>query len=195
MNLPNILSLFRLCLVPLFILAYFSKIEGSVLLAVTIFVVAAITDILDGMIARRFNKTSNLGKILDPLGDKMMTISVLACITIDRIIPFWAVMVLLVKECLMGLGGFYLYQKRSFMPPSNFFGKSSTVVFFLACVILLLFRDLPKPWPTIIISVAIAVMAAAFVNYFVIFIKLITRKQVAPENEGHSDGERPADAG
>ena len=173
MNLPNLLSLLRLCMVPIFVLAFFSKIEGSDYVALAVFVLATVTDMLDGMIARRQNKITNLGKVLDPLGDKLMALSVLTCLTIDRRIPIWAVIVLLAKEIIMGIGGFYIYRKSAWMPPSDYFGKTSTVVLFIACVILIAFKDLPKPWPILIISIALAIAVVAFINYLIVFIKLL----------------------
>jgi CDP-diacylglycerol--glycerol-3-phosphate 3-phosphatidyltransferase len=173
MNLPNLLSLLRLCMVPIFVLMFFSKIEGSDYIALAVFIAATATDMLDGMIARRQNKITNLGKVLDPLGDKLMALSVLTCLTIDGRIPLWAVIVLLVKEIIMGIGGFYIYKTKAFMPPSNYFGKTATVVLFIACVILIAFKDLPKPWPLIIISVGIAIAVIAFFNYLIVFIKLL----------------------
>jgi len=88
-------------------------------------------------------------------------------------IPLWAVIVLLVKEIIMGIGGFYIYKKSAFMPPSNYFGKTSTVVLFIACVILIAFKDLPEPWPILIISIAIGIAVIAFINYLIVFIKLL----------------------
>jgi len=177
MNLPNLLSLLRLCMVPIFVLSFFSKLEGSDYVALTVFILAALTDMLDGMIARRQNKITTLGKVLDPLGDKLMALCVLTCLTIDGRIPLWAVIVLLVKEIIMGIGGFYIYRKSRFMPPSNYFGKTSTVVLFIACVILIAFKDLPEPWPLVIISIAIATTIVAFVNYLIVFIKLLRNNQ------------------
>jgi CDP-diacylglycerol--glycerol-3-phosphate 3-phosphatidyltransferase len=107
MNLPNVLSFFRLCLVPVFVLVYFSSIAHSGILAVIVYGVAALADVLDGKIARKYNMTSTLGKILDPLGDKLMTFVVLVCITIDKVVPLWAVLIFVVKESLMGIGGWF----------------------------------------------------------------------------------------
>ncbi|MCR5648871.1 MAG: CDP-alcohol phosphatidyltransferase family protein [Oscillospiraceae bacterium] len=187
MNLPNLLSLLRLCMVPVFVLMFFSKVEGSDYIALAVFVVATATDMLDGMIARRQNKITNLGKVLDPLGDKLMALSVLTCLTIDRRIPLWAVIVLLTKEVIMGIGGFFIYRKSSFMPPSNYFGKTSTVILFIACVLLIAFKDLAAPWPTVIISIAIAVAVVAFLNYLIVFIKLLRKirnsEDLAPAND------------
>ena len=135
LNLPNMLSIFRLCLVPGFIIVYFSGLQQARLLAVCIYALATFTDFLDGYIARRFNLITNLGKVLDPLGDKMFTFSVLACITIDSIIPVWVLLIFMVKEAMMGLGGLIIHRRaRVEIPPSNYFGKTATVLFLKSLV-------------------------------------------------------------
>ena len=173
MNLPNWLSLFRLALVPAFILVYFSDLSYANFIAVGIYALASLTDVLDGRIARKYNQTTKLGRILDPLGDKVMTFSVLLCITIDHIIPVWAVIIFVVKELLMTAGGFILMKKSSDMPPSNYFGKCSTVVFFLVCVYLTLFPNTPGAVATILISFAIVVSLAALISYFVRYVRMM----------------------
>jgi CDP-diacylglycerol--glycerol-3-phosphate 3-phosphatidyltransferase len=174
MNLPNVLSFFRLCLVPVFVLVYFSSIAHSGILAVIVYGVAALSDVLDGKIARKYNMTSTLGKILDPLGDKLMTFVVLVCITIDKVVPLWAVLIFVVKESLMGIGGLVLYKKLSDMPSSNYFGKCSTIVFFAVCVILIIFKSsISHLGATIMISVAIAVTLVAFVSYVLKFTRIV----------------------
>ena len=173
MNLPNWLSLFRLALVPVFVIVYFSDVSYANFLAVGIYGLASLTDVLDGRIARKYNQTTKLGRILDPLGDKVMTFSVLLCITIDRIIPIWAVIIFVIKELLMVTGGFILMKKSSDMPPSNYFGKCSTVVFFLVCVYLTLFPKTPGTVATILISVAIMVSLAALASYVVRYVRMM----------------------
>ena len=173
MNLPNYLSLFRLCLVPVFVLVYFSGARHANLFAALVFAIAAFSDFLDGHIARKYGLTTTLGKILDPLGDKLMTFAVLICITIDQVIPLWALLVFFTKELLMALGGLVLYKRISDMPPSNYFGKCSTVVFFAVCVILMIFTGIPPVWATVMISIAIAVMIVAFISYLLSFIAIL----------------------
>ncbi|MBR6653975.1 MAG: CDP-alcohol phosphatidyltransferase family protein [Oscillospiraceae bacterium] len=173
MNIPNILSVIRICLVPVFILVYFGDSPNSNIGAAIVYAVASITDVLDGRIARKYNITTNLGRILDPLGDKLMTMAVIVCITIDRVIPVWAVIVFLIKECMMGLGGMFLYNKFEEMPPSNFFGKCSTIVFFAVCVILMLFRSISHTGALVMISFALAVMLLAFASYAVRFVRMM----------------------
>lgn len=175
MNLPNLLSVFRLCLVPVFILVYFSNLRNSGIIAVIVYGVAALSDVLDGKIARKYNMTSTLGKILDPLGDKLMTFAVLICITVDKIVPLWAILVFVIKESLMGIGGLVLYRKIADMPPSNYFGKCSTIVFFAVCVILIILkRSISSLVATIMISIALAVTLIAFFSYVLKFAQTIS---------------------
>ncbi len=174
MTIPNILSIFRLLLVPVFVVIYFSDIEYATIWAVGVYALASFTDMLDGLIARRYNMVSKLGRFLDPLGDKFMTLGALLCITIDGIIPVWAVVIFFIKELLMLTGGLILYLRKIHdFPPSNIFGKCSTVVFVLVCLSLMLFRDIPHTVATVMISVAIALMLVAFVTYVRTFFIII----------------------
>ena len=167
-HLPNILSCFRICLVPVFVVVYFSF-EDTKTYAVLIYFLAALTDVFDGVIARRCNLITNLGKLLDPLGDKLMTFAVLICIMIDSVIPLWSVLVFVIKEILMGFGGLIIHKKAKLeIPPSNYMGKLSTVVFFVVCVVLMLFR-IPQNIATIMISVAIGFMLMALGSYVITF--------------------------
>ena len=76
MNLPNTLSVLRMCMIPLFVVAYFL----SPVWAVVVFVLAAFTDFLDGYIARKYNMVTDLGKLLDPMADKVLVTAALFCV-------------------------------------------------------------------------------------------------------------------
>lgn len=80
MNLPNKLSLMRICLVPLFVVAYFLPFSWGAYVAVALFAIAALTDMLDGHIARKYNLVTNLGKLLDPVADKILACAGLLCV-------------------------------------------------------------------------------------------------------------------
>lgn len=176
MGLPNILSISRLVLVPVFVIVYFSGLEFATVYAAIIFLVASLTDVLDGMIARKYNMTSKLGKILDPLGDKVMTFTVLICITIDRIIPWWAVLVFAGKEVAMGLGGLVIHKRLKEIPPSNYLGKTATAVIFVVCMFLMLFPFIPTDIAQGMISFAIGVTLVAFGSYIITFSKHVKAK-------------------
>ena len=175
-NVPNILSSIRICLVPVFAAMYFLDPGSIKIAAASVYAVASITDFLDGYIARKYNLISNLGKILDPIGDKFMTLTVLTCITIDHVIPVWVVLIALTKEVLMFLGGAIIRKKEGGeIPPSNIIGKTSTVVFFVVCVTLMLFRSIPENIAVIIIFAAVLLMLMALVSYIMTFINIMKR--------------------
>ena len=162
---PNIISVFRICLVPIFITVYFIDERDTKYYAILIYALAAFSDFLDGFLARKFKVSSNLGKFLDPLGDKVMTFAVILCITIDGLLPVWAVIVVGVKEILMAIGGLVVHKAaRAEIPPSNLFGKISTVVFFLVCVSVMIF-EIPERVVIAMISCAIALALLAFASY------------------------------
>ena len=181
--LPNVISLFRILLVPVFIIAYFADERDIKTLAVLVYAVACASDFLDGYFARRLQAISTLGKFLDPLGDKLMTVSVMACITIDGLIPLWAVLVAGCKEILMAIGGFIIYRRTGAQVlPSNILGKTSTVIFFLICAALMLFRGIPGAWATALISFAIVMMFVALASYFKTYVSVMK----IPEKAGKS---------
>ena len=134
MNIPNILTIFRLCLIPVYI-AVFALSGESKNSAAIIFIAASITDVLDGYIARKFNMTTKVGQLLDPLADKLMQLTVVISLLIADILPLWFVVILAIKECLMIAGGALLYSQKKYVK-SNIFGKLNTVILFLAMVMM-----------------------------------------------------------
>ena len=181
---PNILSIFRICLVPVFIVVYFSDMHETKLYPTLIYALASFSDFLDGFLARRLQASSKLGKILDPLGDKLMTISVMVCITIDGIIPFWAVLIAGVKEILLAIGGFVLHRvAHEDILPANKLGKAATVVFFLVCVTLMLFRKLPGFAAIALISFAILLTLLALASYLKKYIIIMKNRNISDQNK------------
>ena len=86
---PNTLSIIRIILVPFFLFFFFSNENNSIFFSLIIFVIASVTDFLDGFIARSFNQISNFGKFLDPLADKILTLSVFSSFLLLDIISYW----------------------------------------------------------------------------------------------------------
>jgi len=162
---PNLISIFRICLVPVFITIYFIYERETKIYAILVYALASLSDFLDGFLARNFKPSSNLGKFLDPLGDKLMTIAVMVCITISGLLPIWAVLVAGIKEILMAIGGFVVHKVAHVeIPPSNLLGKVSTVVFFLVCVTVMSV-DLPDAAVVGMISGAIFLALLTFASY------------------------------
>ncbi|MDF2698878.1 MAG: CDP-diacylglycerol--glycerol-3-phosphate 3-phosphatidyltransferase [Haloplasmataceae bacterium] len=166
MSLPNVITCFRLFLVPMFIFVYFSSLEANFVIAIMIFIIAGITDVLDGYIARKYNKITKIGQVLDPLADKLMQITVLSCFTISRFIPIWIIMIYGLKELLMIIGGIYLFfKKEKLVIPANRYGKLATILFYLA--VLLVF--LPNSQYFFYVTMMFSILA--FVQYSLIAIK------------------------
>ena len=171
---PNILSVFRIFLVPVFVVLYFTDSSDIKFYAILVYALAGFSDFLDGYFARRFDAQSKLGKLLDPLGDKLMTFTVMVCITITKPILIWAVLVFFVKEVLMGIGGLLIHKKaRIELPAAKLVGKVAAVVFFIVCVSLMLFSDLPLSIANALLSVAICLTLVALAVYLNSYIKIM----------------------
>ncbi len=122
-NVPNILTYLRLALVPLYWVAYFS---WSVWWAFGIFVFASLTDVLDGIIARKFDLVTRLGKVLDPFADKIMQMSAMISVVIDGKLHVSFAIIITVKELYMIVCAAVLY-KHKVVVYSNIYGKLATV--------------------------------------------------------------------
>lgn len=177
MNLPNLLSLFRLILVPVFPLVFFSTIPGARYWAALVYAVAFVTDLLDGYLARRFDQVTRLGRVLDPLADKLMTGAVVISIAAAGIIPWWCVAVLVVKEVSMGLGAAFMYRRTDDVIPANYLGKASTGFFFIVCALLVLFPAIPAQVATVLITLALGLTVAALLVYMVRFLQLVKSRE------------------
>lgn len=177
MNVPNLLSLLRLAMVPLFAAAFFQPGPTARYWAAGIYALAFVTDIADGWIARHFNQVTRLGRILDPLADKLMTFTVIICITVADIIPVWAVVIFFLKEAAMGIGALSLYRKVDDVISANWLGKTSTGVFFVVCAALVLFPGIPAPWAAGLIAFALALTIAAFFGYLRQYLTVAGRRK------------------
>lgn len=175
MNIPNIISLIRLVLVPVFVYVFFSGRPLAHQTAGLLFVLASATDALDGYIARKYNLITQLGRILDPLADKLMTFAALICITIAGYISSFIVWMFFIKEILMGIGALILYKKKADVPPSNILGKIATTSFFIFLTLLMLFESF-RPYSTAMILFALTITFLALLSYAVRFIKTLRKK-------------------
>ena len=106
-NIPNILTIIRFILIPFI---FFSVISHHYLTALIIFTLSAITDVLDGYIARKYNYITDIGKLIDPLADKLTQISLLLSLTILNILPWWIFAIVFIKEVLMVTTASLLYK-------------------------------------------------------------------------------------
>ncbi|MCM0649215.1 CDP-diacylglycerol--glycerol-3-phosphate 3-phosphatidyltransferase [Clostridium swellfunianum] len=173
MNIPNMLTFLRLVLIPVFIIVFFSGNPNSLLYAIAIFLIAGITDFLDGYLARKYKLITKIGIVLDPLADKLMLLTVLSCLVIGFYIPIWVLIIIASKELFMIFSGIFLYKKGTVIP-SNILGKASTIFFYIS-IFILVFND--KVGACLLyLSVGIAI--AALFNYS----RLYTKNKKADED-------------
>lgn len=103
MNLPNKLTLFRIFLIPIFIIVMMLDIESKYLIACIIFVIASITDAMDGHIARKHNLITDFGKFMDPLADKLLVISALTTMIEVDLVQSWMVIIIVSRELTVSI--------------------------------------------------------------------------------------------
>ena len=167
---PNVLTMFRMALIPV----YWVLMIGYRLnyWALAVFVLAACTDMLDGFLARRYHQITDFGKLMDPLADKLMTLSVMATLLIRGIISWLPLAMLAGKELIMLIGGVLLYN-RKIVVHSLFVGKFAQTCLCLA-LILSFFADQfehlsPQPHTTLLwIGVGAAYTALVFYIHTVV---------------------------
>ncbi len=164
LNIPNTLSFIRLLLVPVFAVVFFSDSPNALLWAGIIFFVAGITDIADGYIARKYNQITKLGRIIDPLADKLMQITAFVCLTIAEIIPVWVILILVAKELILVGGGALVLKKVKDVPPSNKYGKAASLVFYFITIAVIVF-DMSDTLKVVLLGGGLALSVLALVIY------------------------------
>ena len=155
-NLPNFISFIRLLLVPVFVALFLC---GKTTVAAIVFIASGITDVLDGYIARKYNCISNLGKLIDPLADKLTQFCAFICLYKVALIPLWMPVVYFVKELATAIGAFVVFKKGKIVVKSHVFGKLATFFVFAFVSVVMFFGD-------VIPDKAIAVACIAMCLYF-----------------------------
>lgn len=174
MSIPNILTTIRLCMMPVFLVVYFLPAPNAKWWAMGVIIFAFLTDVLDGYIARHYHQITDLGKILDPIADKVMQLTVLICIAINDRALLWAVLFLLFKEILLGIGALIMYRK-GVVGQSNWFGKVACFVSILVSIFLLVPFSPPLApiWKFISVTLLVGVNAVALISYAVTFFRVL----------------------
>lgn len=137
-HVPNILTLIRFILIVPIVLCIAYE---EFIIAFVFLVLSGITDVLDGTIARKFNFITDFGKLMDPLADKMTQVAILVTLCVKQIVPFWVLAIVVIKEFAMISGASFLYGKE-LVVSSKWYGKLSTVLFYLAIACSLITRYL-----------------------------------------------------
>ena len=171
LSIPNILSYIRLILIPVFVSIYTTATESDDLtLAAYIIFVSGLTDMLDGFIARRFKMITDLGKLLDPMADKLTQLAVLYCLT-SRYDKMWILVILcIIKESYMAGKMFFTYKRRhKRLDGASYWGKACTALLYLTMFILLMFVNIPPVAADILIFACALMMIATLYRYVQIY--------------------------
>ena len=173
-NIPNVLSLVRLALIPIFAFLY---LNGELYWALAILFLSGITDVLDGVIARRCHQITEIGKLLDPLADKITQVAVLVCLTIRNtaLIPLFVIC--FTKELLQAIGGWILLYRNEIIRGSKWFGKISTCTFYVVMLIIALWDTMPKQLMWGLITLVAVTMLFSFFMYMALYFRLRREKK------------------
>lgn len=137
MNLPNVLTLFRLTLIPIYLTVFFSDLPYRNVWAFLVVLVAGVTDVVDGYIARRYGLTTPLGTMLDPLADKLMMLTVFLSLLISGRLSMWAAIAIFIRDLGMIIGSAIFHFRGKKTVPANMMGKATTVLYYVAFVFLM----------------------------------------------------------
>lgn len=187
---PNVLSLFRIVLVPVFAILYIKSEQYPSLIcwAIGVLVLSGLTDMLDGLIARSCNQVSEFGKVLDPAADKLTQVTVMLCLSV-RMKQLWPLFaVCFVKEALQSVGAMLLLlRKRSEVQAARWYGKIYTIVFYLTVVLYVVFPPAPTVglfgswnmplWLFATLAVLVGVLLLiSFYGYARVFLEIVRDK-------------------
>ena len=169
-TIPNMLSLFRLLLIPVYIVIYLNAdSDVDYYLAGAILAVSCLTDLVDGQIARHFNMISTVGKVLDPLADKFTQFALIVCLVIKYPILLGMMILFIVKEIFQLIAGFVALHKGKMLNGALISGKISTTVLFISLIVLVLFPSIDAKYVEIIMWVDTAVLLIAFAHYAITY--------------------------
>lgn len=167
MNIANKITLVRIFLVPVFVLFMLTDFtEYNTLIAFIVFVIATITDKIDGTIARKYNLVTDFGKFLDPIADKLLVSSALICLTADGTLPAWITIVIIGREFIISAFRLVCADTGKTVA-ATWWGKSKTIAQMVTIIVLLLNIPQLAILETILIYVSLALTIISLVDYFV----------------------------
>ena len=183
-TIPNILSFFRLCLIPVIVWLY--TVKQNYLWTLLILLFSAVTDIVDGIIARKCNMISDFGKAFDPVDDKLTQMAMLFCL-VSRfpymMIPF---VLLVVKEVFTGITALITIKRTNTVKGAVWHGKLTTIALYSMMAIHLLWYNIPSTVSLILVGICIGIMLMSFILYTIQNIKAIKNgifEETATEKE------------
>ena len=167
LTIPNLLSLFRLLLIPVYVTIYLNATEGyHYVIASAILAVSCLTDMIDGKIARKFNMISTVGKILDPIADQATQFTLIICLAIRHPVLWGLLVLFLVKEIFQLVAGLIFLRKGLMLDGALISGKISTTILFVSLIVLVLLPDLQPTVVTTLTVLCAVALGISLLDYF-----------------------------
>ena len=141
-TIPNILSFFRILLIPFIIWSYCFKSNYTASLVVIL--ISAITDVVDGFIARKFNMISNFGKIFDPLADKLTQITIISCLITRYKIMLVVLLLLICKDLIVSIFSYIVMKKKNIVTGAKWYGRVCTILLFFMFTFHIAWINIPE---------------------------------------------------
>lgn len=163
LTIPNLLSFFRLCLIPVFMWLY--CVERNYLWTGIILIISGLTDTVDGIIARKFNMISDLGKVLDPIADKVTQAAMLFCMLTRFPLMIAPLALMVVKEFFMGVTGLLVIQKTGKVFGADWHGKVNTWLLYAMMIIHVFWYNIPDVVSKVLIGICVVMMLISLVLY------------------------------
>ena len=178
LTIPNLLSLFRLALIPVYMVIYLNATEPyQYFTAGGILAVSCLTDMIDGKIARRYDMISTVGKILDPLADKVTQFTLTLCLSLKHP-PLRPVLLLFViKELFQLVAGLVNLRKGKMLPGALMAGKVCTTILFVSLIAMVLFPTMPDVFVDTIAIVDTVFLVISFISYILAYFGKNTKVQ------------------
>ena len=173
-SIPNILTYFRILLIPVFVVFYLNSAHNFNCYIASVMVLAAsgITEVLEGKIARKYDQITELGKVLDPVADKLSQCAILACLVMRYRLFFAVLAVFVVKEITMAVLALIFYRLGRKLKGAHWYGKIATSSFYIITIFLLLAppNKVPEWLSTALILLSGAFMIFAFIMYIRVYV-------------------------
>ena len=184
LTIPNLLSLIRILLIPLFVWLYLG--EDNVPATAVVLVLSGLTDALDGFIARHYHMVSDFGKALDPFADKLTQFAMLCCLVIRFPRMLWLIIVLCVKEVLVASSQLVVIRKTELVLGAEWHGKITTILLYAVMILHLLWLDIPATLSWSLVGLCIGMLLLSGVLYGIRNYRAIRKKQAESAEENAS---------
>lgn len=183
-SIPNLLSLLRLVLIPVYVTIYLNARSATdYYLAAGILAVSCLTDMIDGKIARHFNMITSLGKVLDPLADKLTQFTLILCLAlkVKNTLLWYLIGLFVLKEGFQLIAGSLRLRKGIMLKGALLSGKICTTILFVSLILMVMMPDMPLKTINLITIIDAVFLLIAFVHYVVAYYCMDSKFQTVED--------------